>query len=172
MHQILEIRHAVIDDVPALQEIFDYETNLDKLERYPDRALIGAINSPDNLFLVASTGATLQCFIWVTGLDDSLRGPKIEEFASRSPGAGCGSYLFRHAMEQILDRRHKRIWLAVAADNVKAIRFYRKFGFVEKEIREAVWSRRSGDVADGLLMDAAASDLIEVFSKLDRSFVS
>ncbi|MEM9794797.1 MAG: hypothetical protein AAF848_17790, partial [Pseudomonadota bacterium] len=51
---------------------------------------------------------------------------------------------------------------AVAADNVDAIRFYERFGFVRTELRRAVWERRMGPVADALIMtlvaDAAISD--------------
>ena len=157
--QVIEFRNATLDDVRILQEIFDYKHNLDKLERYSDNRLIEEIKSSANLFLVACTDARIQCFIWIAGLNDPARGPKIEEFASRSPGSGYGSALFVHTMRLIIARGHERVWLAVAADNEKAIRFYARFGFVEKEVRKAVWSRRSGDIADGLLMEVAAADL-------------
>lgn len=155
----MEIRNASIEDTRDLQEIFDLRENFDKLERYSDSQLFAAIKNPANLFLVCVADARIQCFIWIIGLDDAIKGPKIEEFASRIPGAGCGSVLFRYAIKAILDRGHKRVWLAVAADNEKAIRFYARFGFVEKEVRKKVWSRRSGDIADGLMMEALSSEL-------------
>ncbi|MEM9229412.1 MAG: hypothetical protein AAGB10_07380, partial [Pseudomonadota bacterium] len=46
--------------------------------------------------------------------------------------------------------------LAVAADNVDAIRFYERFGFVRTELRRAVWERRMGPVADALIMTLVA----------------
>lgn len=160
MEKPLSIRPACTGDVPSLQEIFDRQENLDKLESYSDQTLIAAIEDSSNLFFVAMSDATLECFIWVTGILDSARGPKIEEFGSRAPGQGCGSILFRHTIDVLLGQQHNRVWLAVASDNLQAIKFYRQFGFVEKNLRKSVWPRRSGDIADGLLMEGLAADLV------------
>ena len=150
----MRIRKATTRDIPQLQEIFDSPENLSKLEKYSDIDLYQAIGDPNNLFLVAASRRTIHCFIWIAGIDDIERGPKIEEFASKSPGAGFGTTLLSFALELLRKGGHRRIWLATASDNKDAIRFYSKFGFSEFERRERVWKRRSGDVADGLLMRA------------------
>jgi ribosomal protein S18 acetylase RimI-like enzyme len=64
-----------------------------------------------------------------------------------------GTRLFLAASHEM--RRHLRgagLWLAAAADNVLAIRFYDRLGFMVTELRPAVWRQRAGPVADALPM--------------------
>jgi len=164
----LRIRLARPEDIPHLQKIFNAEENLDKLERYSDDYLSDAIKNSDHLFLIGHTLETLRGFIWITGLSDKVRGPKIEEFGSIPSGLGFGSCLLIYALRQLLQRRCDKVWLAVASDNERAIRFYRRFKFIDKEIRKSAWLRRSGDVADGLIMEISASDLDNLLSIPDK----
>lgn len=166
MREQITIRRAENGDISALQEIFDQESNLKKLEGYSDNALAEAIKDPDSLFLVAIGDSVVMGFIWLSGLHDLEKGAKVEEFASRFPGIGVGSLLFHRGLEDALNLQHDRIWLVVAADNKAAIYFYGKYGFIPVELKKSYWPRRTGDIADGLVMEATSSHLIESFTRL------
>lgn len=144
------LHHAIADDIPLIQSILNRPDNLDKLEGYSDDALRAALTR-DRIFTWVEGGDCLG-FCWVT---DTPNGPKIEEFGTRAPGGGVGSKLFRAVLDQL---DPSGLWLAVAADNAAAIRFYHRFGFVPDGLRPAAWHRRKGPPADALILRYDAWD--------------
>ena len=72
---------------------------------------------------VATVGADLVGFVMV-------REDEIEQLyvAAGARGSGVATELFRHA-EQVIGSRYDRAWLAVAAGNARARRFYERSGW-------------------------------------------
>jgi GNAT superfamily N-acetyltransferase len=153
------MRLAKPDDIPFVQKVLDAPDNLDKLAAYTDAQLAAALGDATQPLWIWESGGTPAAFLWVTGIGNLGRGPKIEEFGAETPGRGFGTRLFSAALSELRAQRlHKGLWLAVAADNAQAIRFYERLGFRATDLRPAVWRRRAGPVADALIMTFDACD--------------
>lgn len=147
------MRRANPDDIPFVQKVLDAPDNLDKLAAYTDAQLTSALGDATQRLWIWQSGRTPAAFLWFTGVGSGGHGPKIEEFGAEIPGRGIGTRLFSAALSKLRAQRlHKGLWLAVAADNAQAIRFYERFGFRATDLRPAVWHRRAGPVADALIM--------------------
>ena len=72
---------------------------------------------------MATVGSDVVGFVMVTG-------DEIEQLyvAARARGSGVATELFRHA-EKVIGHRFDRAWLAVAAGNARARRFYERSGW-------------------------------------------
>ena len=153
------MRPAKADDVPYIQRVLNDPGNLDKLAAYSDADIAAAICDQSHRIWIWEVQGDPAAFIWITGIGEHERGPKIEEFGATVPGQGVGTLLFRAAMEELQTKGLlKGLWLAVAADNGDAIRLYQRLGFKPVEVRQAVWQRRSGPVADALYMVHSSAD--------------
>jgi aminoglycoside 6'-N-acetyltransferase len=86
------------------------------------------------------------------GIDLFLTGPA----QGRGLGTDSVRTLARHLIQE---RRHHRLTIDPAADNVAAIRSYEKVGFRPVGIMREYWRSPDGDWRDGLLMDLLASEL-------------
>lgn len=153
------IRLAHRGDIAYVQSVLNAASNLDKLAAYTDAQLLGAISDCTQRLWVWDEGGQAAAFLWVTGIGNPRRGPKIEEFGASLPGRGVGTRLFLAALHDLTQQGLAQgLWLAVAADNGPAIRLYERLGFRATERRPAVWHRRAGPVADALVMafEAAA----------------
>lgn len=146
------MRPATRDDIPFVQGVLNAPGNLDKLAAYTNEQLVGALDDSGHRLWIWQEHGQAAAFLWITGVG-STRGPKVEEFGAAVPGQGLGTRLFSAALDALraqgLDRG---LWLAVAADNVAAIRLYERLGFLAFERRPAVWHRRAGPAADAVLM--------------------
>lgn len=150
------LRCAVDDDIPAIQAVLNAPENWSKLEAYSDDALRAALDDAAMAILVWEEDGAWQGFCW---LRQTLEGTKIEEFGVRAPGGGVGSRLLAAVLTHVADYAFPApLWLAVAADNAGATRFYERFGFARTALRRAVWTRRAGPVADALIMTHAPRD--------------
>lgn len=144
------IRRADHGDVSRIQAVLNRPENWDKLEAYADEAVRAAIDGAQTTVFVWEEDRQWQGFCWLQRAADSV---KVEEFGVNMPGAGIGSRFFSAVLEDLdLHEKAKSVWLAVAADNTAAIRFYERFDFVPTGLREAAWKRRKGPVADALIM--------------------
>ncbi|MGL5011569.1 MAG: GNAT family N-acetyltransferase [Paracoccaceae bacterium] len=155
------VRKARPDDLGVIQSILNAPDNLDKLAACTDETLCAAMRSKDQSLKVLEVPPQgVAAFLWMTGLRSDPAGAKIEEFGAVEPGAGHGSTLFSAVLADFARTYPGRaLWLAVAADNIGAIRFYERWGFRRKETRPAVWHRRAGPVADALIMQLAPQGL-------------
>lgn len=154
------LRAATTKDIPLIQAVLNAPENLTKLEGYSDDSVYAAIKGSETAVFVWEDNGKWHGFCWLRQTSD---GTKVEEFGVNRPGCGVGSRFFAAVLNRIAQEGFPApLWLAVAADNVDAIRFYERFGFVRTELRRAVWERRMGPVADALIMtlvaDAAISD--------------
>ena len=144
------LRRANEEDVPLIQSVLNKPENWDKLEAYSDKDLLAAISDKTMIVFVWEEDSHWKGFCWLRW---GSEGPKIEEFGVSEPGEGVGARFFSAVLKSVdLDNGQPSLWLAVAADNTAAIRFYERFGFVRATLREAVWHRRKGPVADALIM--------------------
>ncbi|PWK62028.1 GNAT family N-acetyltransferase [Roseicyclus mahoneyensis] len=147
------MRLAKPDDIPFVQKVLDAPENLDKLAAYTDAQLAAALGDATQRLWIWESWGTPAAFLWVTGVGQLGRGPKIEEFGAEVPGRGIGTRLFSAALSELRAQcLHKGLWLTVASDNAQAIRFYERLGFRATDLRPAVWHRRAGPVADALIM--------------------
>ncbi|MCG8354912.1 MAG: GNAT family N-acetyltransferase [Kiloniellales bacterium] len=144
------LRRAREKDVPLIQSVLNKPENWDKLEAYSDEAVLAAINDETMTVFVWEEDGHWKGFCWLRWTSE---GTKIEEFGVTDPGESVGSSFFSTVLKSVdLDDGQRPLWLAVAADNAAAIRFYERFGFVRATLREAVWNRRKGPIADALIM--------------------
>ena len=147
------LREAAQHDLPFIQSVLNAPGNLDKLEGYSDAHVSAVLDTAGTPVYVWEENGWPQGFCWLTISDD---GTKIEEFGVRTPGHGVGHRFFSAVLNHVSDIGLARpVWLAVAADNYGAVRFYERFGFVTKARKSAVWHRRKGPVADALIMHLA-----------------
>lgn len=144
------LRCATHKDVTYIQSILNKSQNLDKLEAYPDNVILEAIGDDNMIIFVWEEHNERQGFCWLRQTNEDI---KIEEFGVTTTGKGTGSRFFVAILEYLNNNHPKQpLWLAVAADNSGAIKFYEHFGFVSSELKKAVWKRRQGPIADALLM--------------------
>ncbi|WP_066811411.1 GNAT family N-acetyltransferase [Frigidibacter mobilis] len=153
------MRKAHRGDLAAIQSILNAPGNLDKLADHAESALLAAMTSDDQAVMVLDLpDAGVAAFLWITGQSSSAPGPKIEEFGDVQPGSGHGAELLDRVVQDHMARHPTRpLWLAVAADNTRAIAFYERRGFRQTELRPAAWHRRSSPVADALVMQMEAA---------------
>lgn len=144
------LRRATLEDVLRIQSVLNAPGNLSKLEGYGDQVLRDAIRDPDTLVFVWEDHAGWQGFCWCNRTE---QGVKIEEFGVIRTGQGVGRLFFLAVLNALQDcDTGAQIWLAVAADNAGAIRFYESFGFLRAQVKKAAWVRRQGPIADALIM--------------------
>ena len=147
------MRFATHDDVTFIQSVLNAPENLSKLEGYPDERLHAAIDDVTMAVFVWEEDDQWQGFCW---LRKTSEGTKIEEFGVSIPGAGIGSRFFEDVLVAVAqDNFPVPLWLAVAADNAAAIRFYDRFGFTKSKLKPSDWKRRKGLIADALIMTHA-----------------
>lgn len=140
------LRTARRDDVAFIQTILNAPDNLGKLEGYDDATLETAITDSGARVFVWEEAGDLLGFCW---LNADAEGWKVEEFGVASPGGGVGSRFFRSVLAAI---DTDGLWLAVAADNEPAIRFYERFGFAVTARRSELWQRRAGTPVAPVIM--------------------
>ena len=144
------LRYAVHSDVSLIQTILNAPVNWEKLEAYSDETVHAAIDDEQTTIFVWEEAGQWKGFCW---LRRTSEGTKIEEFGVSAPGQGVGSRFFSCILEKVTTRDWSTpLWLAVAADNAAAIRFYERFGFVNTALKKSIWKRRKGPVADALIM--------------------
>lgn len=135
------LRLARPEDVSSISAILDAPHNWDKLETYPQAAILAALRDPEHLLF--AWRAENFGFAWMR-----ISGPreiKLEEFGVSTPGGGVGRQFFTALLEQLrMQDDHDLLWLLVAADNDGAIRFYDRFGFSPAPTPAQQWERRKG----------------------------
>lgn len=135
------LRPAQPQDIPSISAILDAPHNWDKLETYPQAAILAALGDPEHLIFTWQ-GENFG-FAWLR-----ISGPreiKLEEFGVSKPGGGAGGRFFVALLEQLRAQgEHDLLWLLVAADNDGAIRFYDRFGFSPAPTPARQWERRKG----------------------------
>ena len=91
---VIMLRSAKPDDIPFVQKVLNAPDNLDKLAAYTDAQLAAALGDATQGLWIWESGGTPAAFLWVTGVDELGRGPKIEEFgaSSRAEGSAHGSF--------------------------------------------------------------------------------
>lgn len=147
------LRFATHHDVTCIQSVLNAPDNLSKLEGYSDERLHAAIDDTQMAVFVWEEDDQWQGFCW---LRRTSEGTKIEEFGVRAPGAGVGSRFFAEVLDAVTQGNFPApLWLAVAADNTAAIRFYERFGFAKSKLKPSAWKRRQGPIADALIMTHA-----------------
>ena len=144
------LRHAGHGDVSSIQAVLNAPANWGKLAAYSDEAVHAAVDDDQMTVFVWEEDGQWNGFCWLCRTSE---GTKIEEFGVSAPGRGVGSRFFSSLLDHVTQgNRPTPLWLAVAADNIGAIRFYKRFGFVATALRKSVWTRRKGPVADALIM--------------------
>lgn len=150
------LRFATHHDVTSIQTVLNAPKNLSKLEGYSDERLHAAINDTQIAVFVWEENDQWQGFCW---LRKTPEGTKIQEFGVRAPGAGVGSRFFAEVLNTVVQRAYPApLWLAVAANNAAAIRFYGRFGFAKSQLKPSAWKRRKGPITDALIMTHATKE--------------
>jgi len=143
----MALRAAGKADLPrilALHERADYAAMIGADDA---QALSRAIEGPQSQLLVWD-GATWG-FALLNGADRADRRIGIFRIAVERAGSGEGRLLvdalLAHAFHAL---GAERVWLDVAADNLRARHLYKRAGFTHEGTLRAHWLRRTGDRAD------------------------
>jgi ribosomal protein S18 acetylase RimI-like enzyme len=151
MQPHLTIRHATADDAPALAKLAadafrDTHRPLDdpdEIEEYVAAnfrlSVVAAhIEDPSSIVLLAESSGALVGYAHMK-LSQALpcvSGPAPIELsrlylARETIGKGIGARLMQAVQAEARRHNRKTLWLSVYDRNVRAVEFYRKFGFVE-----------------------------------------
>jgi ribosomal protein S18 acetylase RimI-like enzyme len=117
---------------------FNTKENMDKFIRndFNRKKLIAQVSEPGNIFLLAYQNDEL------TGYVRLLESPNPPEFGemdaieisriyveNKTTSKGIGSELMKKCIDVAREKNKKVIWLGVWEHNIKAISFYKRFGF-------------------------------------------
>ena len=151
MTEKILIKRATVADIGALQKIarqtsietFLSDSNGDNMKKYLDEAfsyekLAEEMNNPESEFYFAYSGITVIGFLKVNygkaqkePLEDEAFEIERIYVAREYHGKKIGQMLFDKALDIAKKRNAKYVWLGVWEFNHKAMRFYKKNGFVK-----------------------------------------
>lgn len=151
MTENILIRRAAISDIEALQKIarqtsietFLSDSNGDNMKKYLDEAfsydkLTEEISNPESEFYFAVSENTVIGFLKVN-YGKAQKEPLEDEafeieriYVTREyHGKKIGQMLFDKAIDIARNRKAKYVWLGVWEFNHRAMRFYKKNGFIK-----------------------------------------
>lgn len=82
-------------------------------------------------FMIVLTSKKILGFAWITKKGKEWT---LEEIFVVERGKGYGTKLMKYLLKEARKRKIKKIKLNVHKENKEAIKFFKKFGFVEKEL--------------------------------------
>ncbi|GAA4165847.1 spermidine/spermine N(1)-acetyltransferase [Chryseobacterium ginsenosidimutans] len=147
----ITIKKASTEDLETIQnvgretfyETFAKHNSEDEMQKYLDESfasekLIKELNTPDSQFFIAWEDENPIGYLKVnsgksqTELQDE-NSIEIERIYVKSEyhGKKVGQILYDKALEIALQEKKKYLWLGVWEENVRAVNFYKKNGFVE-----------------------------------------
>lgn len=140
------IREATKDDAAFIAEFsrqtfyetyvdYNEQSNMDKFlnEQFTTEALMAEVGSANNIFLVAVVDNNIEGYVRLRdkeaeGLKNSIEIARI--YASKKMvGKGVGKKLMEASIELAKKLKRRYLWLGVWENNLRAIEFYKKFGF-------------------------------------------
>ncbi len=142
----MTIRHAVAGDTASLYRM---EQEVFSAENFPLSRRAFYYHVRNNLLLVAESddNELLGYILMLTRRKSSkLYSLCVPE---RFQCKGVGSTLLNAAVRELIHMGHTTVLLEVRSDNVKAIGFYRKFGFIHRRTLEKFYR----DGCDAYLME-------------------
>ncbi|MCO6491931.1 MAG: GNAT family N-acetyltransferase [Phaeodactylibacter sp.] len=148
---IVSIRLAEAPDLPALRDIarltfaeaFSARNTASDMDKYLDESLsleklAAELAHPESLFFFAEFNGRVIGYLkvnWGKAQTESLPEFALEieriYVLAEYHGKSVGKKLFEKAFQLAQQKKMEAIWLGVWEENTKAIRFYRKHGFVE-----------------------------------------
>lgn len=147
----ITIKKASVEDLETVQnvgretfyETFAPHNSEEAMQKYLDESftsekLINELNNSDSQFFIAWEGEIAIGYLKVnsgkaqTELQDETS-LEIERIYVKSAyhGKKVGQILYDKALEIALQEKKKYLWLGVWEENVRAVNFYKKNGFVE-----------------------------------------
>lgn len=147
----ITIKKASTEDLKTVQnvaietfyETFAPHNSEEAMRKYLDESfasekLIRELKNPDSQFFIASEGEIAIGYLKVnsgkeqTELQDETS-LEIERIYVKSAyhGKKVGQILYNKALEIALQEKKKYLWLGVWEENVRAVNFHKKNGFVE-----------------------------------------
>lgn len=130
-HPDLKIRKMTIQD---LKEVIAIETQSFEIP-WTSNMFVKEINNDIAKFYVAHRGETIVGYIgfWDIDFDIHLLTLAVQkEYRKR----GIGSYLIEFVIAYAKEHLSKKIFLEVSVENIPAINLYKKYGFVETNVRK------------------------------------
>lgn len=148
---IISIRLAEKHELETLREIgratfaeaFSARNTASDMDKYLDgnfslEKLAMEFSHPESLFFFAEIGRQVIGYLkvnWGAAQTESLLNNALEieriYVLAEYHGKNVGKKLFDQALQLARQKKMDAIWLGVWEENTKAIRFYRKHGFVE-----------------------------------------
>jgi aminoglycoside 6'-N-acetyltransferase len=113
------------------------------------------------VFVIEVDGEVVGSVQYVEEPAPDYRHASVDVFLNpKHHGRGLGSDAVRTLARHLVhDRGHHRLAIDPAADNVKAIKAYKRVGFREVGVMRRYERGPDGEWHDGMLMDLLASDL-------------
>lgn len=140
-----EVRRAGPDDLGILLELCRRYCQIDGHVFEPDRARSGfapLLDSDEHgvvWIAEGDGGAGYAVVTWGWSIESGGRDALLDEVYVESSGAGVGTRLVEHVIEDCLRRGLPRIFLETERTNQVARRFYQKLGFAAED---SVWMVR------------------------------
>ena len=134
MKENLSFRVADTKDIEALG-VIDEQCFLDGSERYSKQSFEEELNEPSKYYIVALYGNLVIGYIGLQTLGDELNLLKIAVLPQYRC-LGVGQKLMELSCNYKKDNNLIAYFLEVSENNQKAIKLYKKFGFVTKSKRE------------------------------------
>jgi len=157
------LRPLAVEDVPAVAAI-QAQPGVASRWGEPDKATLhGQAAGTDDCtaFAVELDGKVVGLIQYHEEDDPMYRHAGIDLFLSEGVhGRGLGTDAVRTlALHLVRDRRHHRLVIDPAVDNVAAIRAYEKVGFRRVGVMRQYERLPGGEWHDGLLMDLLADEI-------------
>ncbi len=137
------IRYTTNSDYPVIRKILwetwlnaysfipeeDLRTYLDAA--YNDQQLILLVNNKANQSIITEVNKTPVSWMRLNNNESELRFYISSIYVlPEYQGYGIGRKLFSFAEKEAVKNNYDRIWLGVMTENIKAVEWYRKIGFV------------------------------------------
>lgn len=154
------LRRATALDIPAIMDI----------ERQPGfELLVGRWTAEEHLRNISHHGylylvhddekGVPAAFAALTGMGDAKGEVLLNRMIVRTPGKGVGTFFLKAVMTAVFDGAPtQRLWLRVLPENERALRLYRRQGFMEERILEKAGMRPDGVRVDLLMMSISYED--------------
>lgn len=142
----MKIRHAKNEDTEKIQEIA-METWIDAYsEIIPEKTIRKVVSDwykiedlnqqvNDKIFYISKNEEEITGFIHASVRNGKAHLHRLYILPEHQ-GKGLGSKLYEKAEKQIKGQKASKIQLEVLSQNKKGLKFYKKFGFEEKEQKE------------------------------------
>ncbi len=156
------LREAREDDIPFIRSIQDKPEYRSMIADDPVERLADYIADPNYALLIWDNPKP-RGFALLADLENASATIELRRLALADAGKGEGQRLLSALKDHVFGTlQAHRLWLDVAADNLRAIAAYRKAGLVDEGVMREAWQRRDSRRVDLLIMGMLRREWFDV----------